>query len=1422
MNGVIQLVIKVVSGPDAGKSFTVRDTCYMGTQEMCLVRLSDTSVAPLFARLTLRGDSFTITDLSDRPELKVNNRLAKSMKLFPGDSISAGGTVMKVEDPNSAMDRESSADLHNSPTDERIEFARPEIVGEEENVMPDFASRVTSDNASRPAVPPVEQLKQVKEIAREPGPSISGTPAVDALLRDTQRSSERAGKPSYLGIIVCLGIAGIIIALCLASLISSRRLADRDFNEVTKFARENPGEIRQIIEKYTKVRNEAGWASPKIRGYLSSEIARLMADVAAKEEDLKVTLGQLDLRVSQLTEKQAYEEALAVYRKVDEKYRARVMELRKSAIEDLVRQAEGHATKIKEQQQEEQQQIQVANEKRMKEKLDMVLNDVARLLVEGDSREAIRLLEGVLADGTYSSVRSGVEDALTTVKLLNAIDRMQSLNAGRAGSGEVAAGSTNASQADFQEKLSPVLKAVFAIRKDDVWEARAQLEKAKDHFLYSVLMGRLQMTDEDWKLEKEAVRSFSVIWSAVTGKPVTTIPVADDCVTQWGEASRGMGQEVRVKLSGEIAAFKKKYFKTSFARKYEKLFGSVNSGLNEAPAPVNAVTAAPSLSGVGDAKIIQADGHVFYVEADEGIPEGVGNNVGLFTEKTVFKAPGTNKAVAVRVDIHAVVPFRVLGKKQASFSLPDGMKFDPPAVGERVLMRKDLQVGARIISMVDKPVLQKLFEDAFELEKIGPLWVHPPGEVKLERERLCIDRSEGLPVEWKKGEQKLDLKLMRDLGSDPLKVEFDYLRKADGGVCVGIGDLEFLTATVDGRKSGIYVKGVLVKPAVFPKPSSKDPQRILIIKAQTFGYMAVGKSTAGCRISVNAGESPVKHIQLSSEGKMWIDNFAVSRLQGSGCAEIAAVSTEGKEILVSKGSELEWENIQKLHQIYVFGPLDNSRQKPLALGRVEGFVPGDRLLCSVIEGKVSGVHETVWLSSDISVAQEEGMIAAGDRNKAQEVHLPGTFYGVVEQGKAGTFAVVPDVRETAMLREGFFGLVDKLVVHSETGEKLAAWVGKEIRCEVTKAAPAGSRISCKPPDGYPVSGIINSGVLLSRQLLAGSDRVDLAGKMIPASISVLTGRQPFWIAVNGDWKEKPDGITGSSNPKSRVPPVLLCSEVFEGNVQYDLSMRVEDAGAIPKDDWMKDVMIQLEFPEKRKCVTFAIGAGTAGGVLVHCDTIKVQKGEDNLVKAGEDISFGRSGEFGTNTEVRVEKAADSNQPSLALGRNYELRVRRVGAVASFYVNGKRLGYVRCPEFAGKVRLMLAAPSRNVTVGRVSAREISMSCVTPAKEPVLGEFGYVQWVDADGILVDSAMNGAALNDTVSIVTIDKVVEGEKSKTVFMKRVALGTIKEIGAMTALIGRTDSGEPVKKGMKVLRGTRPLSFLFTDARIGSIDEGL
>ncbi|MDD4870324.1 MAG: FHA domain-containing protein [Kiritimatiellae bacterium] len=1241
MNDNPRLLINILLGPDEGKTFVLEDTCFLGRQEKCLVRLTDPAIEPLHARITLRGDSFTLTDLSGKNDLKVNNRLVKSIKLVPGDTINVGTTVIKIEEYKEKAKQEDDVnprteivfvkEKREDDTLERIERPeqpRQEVV-EEKKARKFVPETRRSDVTERKH----QDLPPVSGKTLDQMPSMSGQSAVDAFLKASKMSAANKTRSRYIGLIVFLSILGVALAFFAIYLISTQRLVEKEFNDAFKFAEANPGSLNLIIERYKKLRNQSGWAVPKIRKYLDSEIEKLVAEVAMQEAELTTLLKQLDNRAADLVAKQAYGEAVDVYSKSSGKYRDRVLDLRKSAIENIVRQSADHTEKIKKQQTEKEQQLKAENEKRNKIKLDRILLEVVQSLVDGECDTAVKLLEELVADGTYAPIRVQADEALTTARLLRTIDRMQAVKAGNRPLPGANAVITNADPSGTQINLSPVISALLAIRKADPWEARVQLEKAKDHLLYATLLERTKMSDEELKIEKEAIRGFAAIWSTIVGKQVTTIPRTVDCITQWNDVTRNMSGEGIEKMSSEVKAYQKKYGKTMFVRKYLELFAAISASVNTVALAKEPVVIGTKGSGLGDGKIIQAEKNTFFVESDNDIPEGAGYSMGLFTEKTVFNI-GTNKIEAARVNVRAALPFKVLSKKQASFSLPEALKVEPPVIGDRVLIEKDLQVGSRIISVLPKSISYKIFYDYFEGE-LTNLWKHAIGAAKIERGRLSIDRSSAVPDLLKKDEIKADLQLQLEIGSDPVKVDFDLLRKAEGGISVGIGDVEFLIGTVDGRKSGIYVKGNLVKPMVFMRPTSPPvPQRVVMIKGQSFAYVAVGKTSAECKVSPSVGESQVNRILFSCDTKISIDDVVVSLLKGSGGADIAAVSQDGREFLLSKGYENEWENMVRGQMVYVFGLNERGEPQMVSTAKVEGFISADKMLCTVTEGRVSGIRETGWLSPDIMFVPESKSSIAQEQSKIHAVHAPTVLHGMVESGKAGAFTVIPDMVGAKIDGEGFFCVANSLVINPETGEKLATWVGKEVRCEFLATDEAG-RVKCRPPAGFPVSGLISNGVLLSRQLFTGTARIDLPGKMVLASVSAVTTKQPFWAVMNGDWKEKSEGISSVWNLKTNLPPMLVTRETFDGNVQYDLAVRVENEGKTPRDDWVKDLMVQLDFAGGEKGLTFAIGAGTSGGILVHGRTMGMKKDKKNT-KVIEDIGFGRLGDLGANAEIKVE------------------------------------------------------------------------------------------------------------------------------------------------------------------------------------------
>ena len=86
-----QLAIRILSGAGTGRTFRLGNSCFIGQAVHCEIQLQDPGIAPMQARIDLRGSGYNIVDLSDGAGLKVNGFAVKSRKIQEGDRISLAG-----------------------------------------------------------------------------------------------------------------------------------------------------------------------------------------------------------------------------------------------------------------------------------------------------------------------------------------------------------------------------------------------------------------------------------------------------------------------------------------------------------------------------------------------------------------------------------------------------------------------------------------------------------------------------------------------------------------------------------------------------------------------------------------------------------------------------------------------------------------------------------------------------------------------------------------------------------------------------------------------------------------------------------------------------------------------------------------------------------------------------------------------------------------------------------------------------------------------------------------------------------------------------------------------------------------------------------------------------------------------------------
>ncbi|MBX7102626.1 MAG: GAF domain-containing protein [Gemmataceae bacterium] len=92
--------LRVIAGPDAGQTYPLTDSCVVGRESSCPVRLSDPEVSRRHFELTRLPDgAFRAVDLGSVNGLLVNGRRVSSVDLQPGDRLVAGATLLEYQGP---------------------------------------------------------------------------------------------------------------------------------------------------------------------------------------------------------------------------------------------------------------------------------------------------------------------------------------------------------------------------------------------------------------------------------------------------------------------------------------------------------------------------------------------------------------------------------------------------------------------------------------------------------------------------------------------------------------------------------------------------------------------------------------------------------------------------------------------------------------------------------------------------------------------------------------------------------------------------------------------------------------------------------------------------------------------------------------------------------------------------------------------------------------------------------------------------------------------------------------------------------------------------------------------------------------------------------------------------------------------------
>lgn len=1395
MSENLQLLLKVVSGQDAGSVFSVEGTCFIGTQSTCDICLTDPDIAPMHARIGLRGGAFVLSDLTAKADIRVNKNLIKSRKITPGDIIDIAGTVMEVLDP-AAINAETQV----MDEDEVL------LVGVEDSPKTEIVIPSPPIDREEPAAYVMSATEEIdfpegEHYTYEEAPVYDDGSGYDesAIDRHKRRVSEaQAAAPEkrnsrpflILGFIVLIAAIVGVVELVHTSRIKSE-LAVK-YNAVLEFADHNGNDIPLVLAEYAKLQNQIRGKYMPLEKAVAGEIARLQLALSKQEQELKELLITLDRKAGELVAGNEHDKAVELYLSAGGGMGAKVASLRSNEVARIHAQKAKYVLEMAEQEKKAEEQKLLEARQKAEQILLALAEDVVNALLAYKNDVAVKLLEDAEKNDSYEKVKDSLALALGSVRLLDSFDKVRKTR-------EVADGEMAKPDESELAGLSPDMRAVVYMRDGDLLAARNFLKKEDtSNPLIPALVGRLETSDGKMKLEKDAVILFTKTWKKIEGGPITVIPRPEDCIILVKKVI-DEGKRTDIKdLCLELVACRKEYAETAFVKRYISLFDTVYQ-LYPAMMVGEDMVIDP-----GNGKIIQVDGSTCFVEPSIDPAKIMNGKVALFqNEATYFSAVGAREPFAVRINIQTILPYKAVSSKLLRFVLPDGMQ--KPAIGQSVVIAESLEEGSRIMLLKSRSEFTTDYQEDFETG-IGIGWRSVSQVVINEAGRLHMKQSK---KEYKQDERRKalegDVELVHGLEKGAGTIEFDLLRESSHGFAVAIGNVSFVLGLGSYCSDGIYLRDCLIKPAELLGARYGSVEHVVINWGSGSVSIGVNNRRTGCTVSDEDIGDITDCIRFYQWGGVFIDNVKVTMSGISAGGQVVGFGQNGQEVVVSRSHSSVWRSVVTGQKIYFFRKDAAGEVQPVTSGQVRG-IKDDLIICSVPQGHGLDGACIPSLEPKIAVVLAETEMA--DSFKLRELPERIISYGTLFKKSADSVQLQMDMPVNMPAHSYVYSMSDYLK-HPQTGEMLALSPAKGGKCVMSQVR---DMVTLKVADPKEYS----YGVIFSTQPMLDARLVDVLGISRYSSgggYSSLVKGKGFWDLDKDMWDIKMGRLI--SKVKADTLPMLISPICFPANVQYDLSINIEEEKDAPAEgfEWIKDVMLELYYPARQSGITFGLGTAKSGGIWTGGRTI-------SLLERG--TKFAEYRHLPADVEVRTEANWAPGMPALALGKEYAVRIRRVGDVVVLYLNGKRVSFIRYPGFTGDVQLRLAVPRGIVSIGRSAVKDLPRSCLAIDKEGDLGDFGYVLSVSEGKAVIDSDSNNLTEKGKVTIMAVDNVIKGEKSKTYVLKKAASGSVAAMGPRTSIVLLSSDAKEVKPGMKVLSGTQPDSIFVTEERFCDIDQGL
>jgi hypothetical protein len=617
------------------------------------------------------------------------------------------------------------------------------------------------------------------------------------------------------------------------------------------------------------------------------------------------------------------------------------------------------------------------------------------------------------------------------------------------------------------------------------------------------------------------------------------------------------------------------------------------------------------------------------------------------------------------------------------------------------------------------------------------------------------------------------------------------IRENDAPLSMIIGDAQFVIFRTMGGPAEVWRAGhKLSEQRIGTLPLHK-PIPIKVSWTPLTTSLKIGSDLLSVAADTARNRPTPKSVGFVLGGSFSINKFQVLSGAAKSGSSVVGVNKAKSSVLVSRGASEAWKALKEGSEVFLVNK--GSTRAPVTTpakvtGSQEKF-----LLCSLT------ARAPVTSSTAVSLTKAGGsdILRASPFALSSSRWSPELVFGQGKLSPAGEISFSPNA-SCSYAPQGFVSKVIKTVWHPQTEEPLMAY---PIDPGVALFSEAGGVLKCKTQNTEGFAGEQNIMVSRLAPQVGTPALLTPTSFIIPASATARSAQS--WKPQQGSWQVKLGRII-SPTVTGGVAVVSVPKTLWE-NCQYSVNAKIESPA--PKNN-MPELIVEVYSPFWGKSLALLTGTGGTG---IEFDKIRSTKTTLKLNPSAY-IPY-------NEMSPKWEKSFKTSKPKLTAEQTYNIKVRRINGTFAYYINGKRIATVDYPGMAGDLRLRIGCAGGRISLGSSAATMISRTAKIPASEPVTGDFGYVISADGKRLFVDSDGHGITQGAPVSVM---KVVGGTEASDVTLKRVAVGSVSQVGPRVARCVISAATEPAETGMKVMAGLQPEQLILTPLRRASLNDGL